>query len=290
MRDYVAAAVRAPVEERGSDEREKTGVALERTVTNPVNGEEIPMYVADYVLMEYGTGALMAVPAHDERDHAFARKFGIEIREVVSGGDDIQAEPYVGDGVMVNSGRFDGAGNREAYGRIIDWLADRRPRREPRSTIACATGCSRASATGAVRSRSSTARAAAWSWSPTTSCRSNCPRSRTTRPRARARLPPPRIGSTPPARSAAARHVARPTRWTRSSTPRGTSCATSTRTTRSGPGRASRSTTGCRSTNTSAGSSTRSCTCSTRASSARRSPTSASSTCRSRSRTSSPRG
>jgi leucyl-tRNA synthetase len=122
VRDYVAAAIRAPVEERGSDEREKTGVALERTVTNPVNGEEIPMYVADYVLMDYGTGALMAVPAHDERDHAFAHKFGIEIREVVSGGDDIQAEPYVGDGVMVNSGGFDGAGNREAYGQIIDWL------------------------------------------------------------------------------------------------------------------------------------------------------------------------
>ncbi len=122
VRDYVAAAARAPVEERGSDEREKTGVALGRTVTNPVNGEEIPMYVADYVLMEYGTGALMAVPAHDERDHTFARKFGIEIREVVSGGDDVQVDPYVGDGVIVNSGSFDGAGNREAHEQIIDWL------------------------------------------------------------------------------------------------------------------------------------------------------------------------
>ena len=73
-------------------------------------------------LMGYGTGALMAVPAHDERDHEFARKFGIEIREVVSGGDDVQVEPYVGDGPLVNSGRFDGIDNREAYGEIVAWL------------------------------------------------------------------------------------------------------------------------------------------------------------------------
>ena len=66
------------------------------------------MFVADYVLMEYGTGALMAVPAHDQRDHEFARLHGLEIREVVQGGDDVQAEPYTGDGQIVNSGRFDG--------------------------------------------------------------------------------------------------------------------------------------------------------------------------------------
>ncbi len=122
VRDYVDAAIRAPVEERGAEEREKTGVALGRTVTNPVNGEQIPTYVADYVLMEYGTGAIMAVPGHDQRDHAFARKFGIEIREVVEGGDDVQAEPYPGDGAMVNSGRFDGVNNRDAYTQIVEWL------------------------------------------------------------------------------------------------------------------------------------------------------------------------
>ena len=108
--------------EREDPHREKTGVALGRTVTNPVNGEQIPMYVSDYVVMGYGTGALMAVPAHDDRDHEFARKFGIEIREVVSGGDDVQVEPYVGDGPLVNSDRFDGIDNREAYGEIVVWL------------------------------------------------------------------------------------------------------------------------------------------------------------------------
>ena len=74
MRDYVNEAARESAEERGDEDREKTGVPLGRTVTNPVNGEQIPMFVADYVLMEYGTGAIMAVPAHDERDYEFAHR------------------------------------------------------------------------------------------------------------------------------------------------------------------------------------------------------------------------
>jgi leucyl-tRNA synthetase len=119
---YVEAASRSSAEERGDEAREKTGVALGRTVTNPVNGEQIPMFVADYVLMEYGTGALMAVPAHDGRDHAFARAFGLEIREVIGGGEDVETEPYLGDGPMLNSGRFDEMGNRDAYASIVDWL------------------------------------------------------------------------------------------------------------------------------------------------------------------------
>ena len=123
VRAYIDAAARESVEERGDEEREKTGVPLGRTVTNPVNGEQIPMFVADYVLMEYGTGALMAVPAHDARDHEFARRFGIEIREVVAGGEDVQAEPYVGDGPLVTSGPFDGKDNREAYAEIVEWLS-----------------------------------------------------------------------------------------------------------------------------------------------------------------------
>jgi leucyl-tRNA synthetase len=122
VREYVDRSLRTSTEDRAAEEREKTGVALGRTVTNPVNGEEIPMLVADYALMEYGTGALMAVPAHDERDHAFATAFGLEIREVVKGGEDAQAEPYVGDGPMTNSGRFDGRDNRDAYEEIVDWL------------------------------------------------------------------------------------------------------------------------------------------------------------------------
>jgi leucyl-tRNA synthetase len=110
-------------EDRGDAEREKTGVFLGRYVVNPVNGERLPMYVADYVLMEYGTGAIMAVPAHDARDHEFARKFDLPIREVVAGGEDVQAEAYTGDGTLVNSNPdFDGLPNREALEAIVAWL------------------------------------------------------------------------------------------------------------------------------------------------------------------------
>ncbi|MEA2349020.1 MAG: leucyl-tRNA synthetase [Thermoleophilaceae bacterium] len=122
VRDYVNHALTSQAEDRGAENREKTGVPLGRTVTNPVNGEEIPVFVADYVLMEYGTGAIMAVPAHDERDHAFAVKFGLPIREVIGGGEDVQAQASTADGPMVNSGQFDGIGNREAFGQIVDWL------------------------------------------------------------------------------------------------------------------------------------------------------------------------
>jgi leucyl-tRNA synthetase len=119
VRDYVNHAVTEQAEERGDEAREKTGVALGHTVTNPVTGEQIPMFVADYVLMEYGTGAIMAVPAHDSRDFDFAEKFGLEIRRVIEGGE----LPYTGDGPMVNSGRFDGLHNREASGQIVGWLS-----------------------------------------------------------------------------------------------------------------------------------------------------------------------
>ena len=105
-------------EERGDEHKQKTGVPLGRTVTNPATGEEIPMCVADYVLMEYGTGAVMGVPAHDERDFEFAEQFGIEIRRVIDCGE----LPCTDDGPMVNSGRFDGLHNREAYEQIVDWL------------------------------------------------------------------------------------------------------------------------------------------------------------------------
>ena len=80
--DYVKEALSRGSELRGAAEREKTGVALGRTVTNPVSGEQIPVFVADYVLMEYGTGAIMAVPGHDERDYAFAKAFDLPIRRV----------------------------------------------------------------------------------------------------------------------------------------------------------------------------------------------------------------
>jgi leucyl-tRNA synthetase len=120
---YVNNVLTEANEDRGDAEREKTGVFLDRYVVNPVNGERLPMYVADYVLMEYGTGAIMAVPAHDARDHEFARKFDLPIREVVGGGEDVQAEAYTGDGPLRNSHPdFDGLPNREALERIVAWL------------------------------------------------------------------------------------------------------------------------------------------------------------------------
>ena len=118
VRDYVNRAITESGEDRGDEHKEKTGVPLGRTVTNPVNGEQIPVFVADYVLMEYGTGAVMAVPAHDTRDYEFAEKFELEIRRVVDCGD----LPCTDDGPLVNSGRFDGMNNREAYAAIVDWL------------------------------------------------------------------------------------------------------------------------------------------------------------------------
>ncbi|HEX2234452.1 MAG TPA: class I tRNA ligase family protein, partial [Thermoleophilaceae bacterium] len=118
VHEYVNRALNESAEERGAENKEKTGIPLGRTVTNPVNGEEIPVFVADYVLMEYGTGAIMAVPAHDERDFEFAKAFDLPVRRVIEG-DEL---PYAGDGPMTNSGRFDGLHNRKAYEQIVDWL------------------------------------------------------------------------------------------------------------------------------------------------------------------------
>jgi len=124
VHDYVNHSITENADLRGDVDKEKTGVPLGRTVVNPVNGEELPMYVADYVLMEYGTGAIMAVPAHDERDHAFATKFGLPIREVIAGGDvPVTEAAYTGDGPLVNSHPdFDGLPTREAQAAITRWL------------------------------------------------------------------------------------------------------------------------------------------------------------------------
>src|SRR4051794_35344013 len=122
VHEYVNRVARESHEERSDTESQKTGVPLGRTVINPVNGERIPMFVADYVLMEYGTGAIMAVPGHDQRDYDFATAFGLPIRRVVEGGDEL---PYTGDGPLVNSNpQFDGMQNREALEAIVDWLDD----------------------------------------------------------------------------------------------------------------------------------------------------------------------
>ena len=125
--EYRAAAARKSDFERTELNKDKTGVRIEGLrAVNPVNGKEIPVWVSDYVLMGYGTGAIMAVPAHDERDYAFAKKFGIPMVEVVAGGD-ISSEPYtdISDGVMVNSDFLNGKTVAEAKKSIIDWLTEK---------------------------------------------------------------------------------------------------------------------------------------------------------------------
>ena len=123
---YREAAARKSDFERTELNKDKTGVAIEGiTATNPVTGTQIPVWVSDYVLMGYGTGAIMAVPAHDERDWAFATKFGLPIVEVVAGGN-VQEAAYtdITDGVMVNSGFLNGMKVAEAKKAIIDWLTE----------------------------------------------------------------------------------------------------------------------------------------------------------------------
>ncbi|MFS0644266.1 leucine--tRNA ligase [Siminovitchia sp. 179-K 8D1 HS] len=107
--------------ERTDLSKEKTGVFTGAYAINPANREKMPIWIADYVLASYGTGAIMAVPAHDERDYEFAQKFGLDIKEVVSGGN-IEEEAYVGDGPHVNSGFLDGLGLEEAIEKMINWL------------------------------------------------------------------------------------------------------------------------------------------------------------------------
>ena len=127
--DYVRHHSALPEEERAQD-KEKTGVETGRTITNPVNGEEIPIWVADYVLMGYGTGAVMAVPAHDERDFEFAQKHGLPIVPVIApaGGEAPAGEAYTAhtaDEVMINSGPFTGLPADEAYAAIVASLGER---------------------------------------------------------------------------------------------------------------------------------------------------------------------
>ena len=106
--------------------KDKTGVCIDGlTAINPVNGKEIPVYISDYVMMGYGTGAIMAVPAHDSRDYDFAKKFGIDIIEVIKGGD-ISVEAYAGDGEMVNSEFLNGFTNKkDSIAKMIDFLQEK---------------------------------------------------------------------------------------------------------------------------------------------------------------------
>lgn len=103
------------------ESKDKTGVFTGAYAVNPATNQNIPIWISEYVLMEYGTGAIMAVPAHDERDYEFATKFGLEITQVIDG-ESIEGEAHVGKGKMINSGQFDGMDSEEAKSKITDWL------------------------------------------------------------------------------------------------------------------------------------------------------------------------
>ncbi|MDX6556665.1 MAG: leucyl-tRNA synthetase, partial [Miltoncostaeaceae bacterium] len=127
--EYVRRAVQTSLADRSDAEKPKTGVDTGRRVVNPVNGEELPIWVADYVLMDYGTGAIMAVPGHDERDFAFATAFGLPIRRVIApegtAPDEPLEEAYSGPGRLVNSDFIDGLEVDEAKPAMAAWLQER---------------------------------------------------------------------------------------------------------------------------------------------------------------------
>lgn len=126
VKDYRAECAKKTEFERTQLVKDKTGVKLDGlTAINPVNGKEIPIYISDYVMMGYGTGAIMAVPAHDGRDYEFAKKFGIPIIEVIKGGD-ISKEAYTGDGEMVNSDFLNGMDNKkDSIAKMITYLQEK---------------------------------------------------------------------------------------------------------------------------------------------------------------------
>ncbi|WP_289135723.1 leucine--tRNA ligase [uncultured Brevibacillus sp.] len=118
---YLEQAKRKSDLERTDLAKEKTGVFTGAYAINPVNGERLPIWIADYVLISYGTGSIMAVPAHDERDYEFAKTFDLPIKQVIAGGD-ISKEAYAGDGEHINSGILDGLDKEQAISKMIEWL------------------------------------------------------------------------------------------------------------------------------------------------------------------------
>ena len=118
---YVAFAKAKSDLDRTDLNKDKTGCFTGAYAINPVNGKEIPIWISDYVLASYGTGAIMAVPAHDERDYAFAKKFNLEIIPVIEGGD-ISKEAYTGDGIHINSGFVNGLNKQDGINAMVEWL------------------------------------------------------------------------------------------------------------------------------------------------------------------------
>ncbi|MCI1287933.1 MAG: leucine--tRNA ligase [[Lactobacillus] timonensis] len=123
VKAYQEQAARRSERERTDDSKEKTGVFTGAYAINPVTGDKLPIWIGDYVLPSYGTGAIMAVPAHDERDWEFAKKFGLPIKEVIAGGN-VEEKPYTGSGKHVNSPLVDGLDNKAAIKKMIDWLEE----------------------------------------------------------------------------------------------------------------------------------------------------------------------
>jgi leucyl-tRNA synthetase len=128
VEDYIKASKKKTEIERASEEKEKTGKELKGiTAVNPINNKEIPVFVADYVLMDYGTGAVMGVPSHDQRDFAFAKKYGLPIKKVITSADkDNQEELFEGEGTLVNSGPFSGLSSKKAKEEITKYLSVRK--------------------------------------------------------------------------------------------------------------------------------------------------------------------
>ena len=121
VEEYIKLSASKSELERTELSKEKTGVFTGSYAVNPVNGKKIPIWISDYVLATYGTGAIMAVPAHDQRDYEFATKFGLDIIPVIDGGD-ISKEAYAGDGLHINSDFLDGMNKEDAINKMIDWL------------------------------------------------------------------------------------------------------------------------------------------------------------------------
>lgn len=125
INDYITEASKKSELERTSLNKEKTGAFTGSYAINPVNGKLIPIFISDYVLASYGTGAIMAVPAHDERDYAFAKKFNLDIIQVLEGGD-ISKEAYTGDGIHINSGFLNGLNKQDAIDKMISFLEEKK--------------------------------------------------------------------------------------------------------------------------------------------------------------------
>jgi len=122
LQDYIKAAVKKSEIDRTNDTKEKTGVFTGSYAINPANGEKTPIWVADYVLGGYGTGAIMAVPGHDERDFAFANKFRLPVIDVIEKPAEYEEAIYHGEGLIMNSGQFDGMPSSDAREEVVAWL------------------------------------------------------------------------------------------------------------------------------------------------------------------------